>query len=72
MGERQEVETLINEEALLFAMLNTHSAEHTAWAIVILIFSIVSFLDMGGFIIGALMGVAGGALALAYRPASKQ
>jgi len=52
-------------------MLNARPAEHTAWGVVILVFSIVSFLGMGGFFIGALLGIAGGALALSWRPISK-
>jgi|SRR3972149_1031302 len=52
-------------------MLNAQPAEHTTWGTLILIFSIVSFFGMGGFFIGAILGVAGGALALSWRPASR-
>jgi len=52
-------------------MLNTRPAEHTTWGTVILVFSIISLLGMGGFFIGAILGIVGGALALAWRPASK-
>ncbi len=45
-------------------MLNSRPAEHRSWGLVILIFSAISFLGMGGFYIGAILGVAGGALAL--------
>jgi len=45
-------------------MLNSRPSEHLAWGIVILIFSVISFLGMGGFIIGAILGIAGGALAI--------
>src|SRR4030066_1395658 len=45
-------------------MLNSRPAERRSWGVIILIFSIVSFLGMGGFYIGAILGVAGGALAL--------
>ena len=45
-------------------MLNSRPSEHRSWGIVILIFSIISFVGMGGFFIGAMLGVAGGALAL--------
>lgn len=48
-------------------MLNMRPAEHRAWGVVILVFSLVSFLGMGGFMVGALLGMAGGALALAYK-----
>jgi hypothetical protein len=45
-------------------MLNYRPAERRSWGIIILIFSVISFLGMGGFYIGAILGVAGGALAL--------
>ena len=44
-------------------MLNSRPAEHRSWGIVILIFSVISFFGMGGFYIGAILGVAGSALA---------
>lgn len=47
-------------------MLNARPTEHTAWGIIVLIFSLISFLGMGGFFIGAILGIAGGALALSY------
>ena len=45
-------------------MLKSHVAEHRSWGLVILIFSVISFLGMGGFYIGAILGIIGGALAL--------
>src|SRR3990170_834050 len=51
-------------------MLNARAREHTAWGVIILVFSIVSFLGMGGFFIGAALGISGGALALSWRPTS--
>ena len=45
-------------------LLNSRPAEHRSWGIVILIFSVISFLGMGGFYIGAILGIIGGALAL--------
>ena len=53
------------------AMLNAHPTEHTAWGTVILVFSIISFLSMGGFFIGAILGIIGGTFALAWRPTAK-
>ena len=49
-------------------MLNTRPEERTAWGSIVLIFSIVSFIGMGGFFVGALLGIAGGALALSLKP----
>ena len=52
-------------------MLDAHPAEHTGWGTVILVFSIISFLGMGGFLVGAILGVIGGAFAISWRPPSK-
>lgn len=49
-------------------MLNASPVEHTAWGTIILVFSIISFLGMGGFFIGAILGIIGGALAISWRP----
>ena len=50
-------------------MLNARPQEHTTWGITVLVFSIVSFIGMGGFLIGAILGIAGGALALSFKSA---
>ena len=52
-------------------MMRVHPGEHVAWGTIVLVFSITSLLGMGGFIIGALLGIAGGALALSWRPPAK-
>ena len=52
-------------------MMRVHPGEHVAWGTIVLVFSITSFLGMGGFIIGALLGIAGGALALSWRTTAK-
>jgi len=52
-------------------MLNARPAEHMAWGAIVLIFSVVSFLGMGGFFIGAILGIAGGAIALSFRAQPK-
>jgi hypothetical protein len=41
-------------------MLRVHPQERMPWAIVIIVFSIVSFVGMGGFFIGAILGIVGG------------
>lgn len=48
-------------------MLNFRPTEHITWGIIILIFSVASFIGMGGYFIGAILGLAGGAIALSYR-----
>ena len=49
-------------------MLRAHPQEHVMWGTVIIIFSAISFVGMGGFFIGALLGIIGGAFAISYRP----
>lgn len=49
------------------AMLNSHPADHTTWGAIVLVFSIISFVSMGGFFIGATLGLAAGAFALSWR-----
>ncbi len=49
-------------------LLNSRPADSKTWGTIILVFSIVSLIGMGGFVIGALLGIAGGALALSWRP----
>ncbi len=51
-------------------MLNARPQEHITWGIIVLIFSIASFMGMGGYFIGAVLGIAGGAIALSYRKPS--
>jgi len=45
-------------------MINVRPNEHRSWGIVIIVFSTISFLGMGGFLVGAILGIVGGALAL--------
>jgi len=53
------------------AMLSSRPAEHEAWGVMILVFSVISFLGMGGFLIGAILGIVGGAFAITWKPATK-
>jgi hypothetical protein len=54
----------------LFAalVLRVHPEEHVIWGIVIVAFSAVSFVGMGGYFVGAGFGIVGGAIALTYKP----
>jgi len=52
-------------------MLTAQPAAHLTWGTMILAFSVISFMGMGGFWVGALLGIAGGALAISTRPAQK-
>lgn len=53
-------------------MLNSRPKEHNLWGALILVFSILSLVEMGGFIVGAILGVVGGILALSWRPITSQ
>jgi bacteriorhodopsin len=47
--------------------LRLNPQQRTIWAIVIIVFSVVSFVGMGGFFIGAILGIIGGAFVLFIR-----
>jgi hypothetical protein len=49
-------------------VLRIHPQEHVIWGIVIVVFSAVSFVGMGGYFVGAAFGIIGGAIALTYKP----
>jgi Family of unknown function (DUF6114) len=52
-------------------MLNARPADHFTWGFIVLAFSVISFVGMGGYFIGAILGIAGGALALSYETTMK-
>ena len=49
-------------------MLRVYPKDHVVWGVVILVFSAVSFVGMGGYFIGAVLGIVGAVLAITYRP----
>ena len=49
-------------------MLNTRPLEHVTWGTLVLIFSAVSLIGMGGWFIGAILGIIGGAFAISWKP----
>jgi MFS family permease len=51
-------------------LLRSRPKDYTTWRVLILIFSILSFLSMGGFLVGAILGLVGGALTLSWRPSN--
>jgi hypothetical protein len=52
------------------AMLNSHPSDHVLWGVIILVFSIISWIGaVGGFFIGFLLGLIGGILAIVGHPA---
>jgi len=38
------------------------------WGILILVFSVLSFVGLGGFVVGAILGILGGVLTLRWKP----
>lgn len=48
-------------------MIYNQPAKSATWGTLVLAFSIVSFFGMGGFFIGAILGVVGGILALTWK-----
>jgi hypothetical protein len=49
-------------------MLLSNLGHPRTWGVLILIFSVLSFLGLGGFIAGAVLGIVGGILALRWKP----
>jgi hypothetical protein len=49
-------------------MLLTNPSHWRTWGVLILVFSVMSFLGLGGFIVGAILGIVGGILTLRWKP----
>lgn len=49
-------------------LLYSRPASHATWGVVILVFSLLSVFEGGGFIVGLILGVVGGVLAIVRRP----
>jgi len=49
-------------------MLLTNATRARMWGVLILIFSVLSFFGLGGFVLGAVLGIAGGILTLRWKP----
>jgi len=52
-------------------MLQVNPSRRRAWGVLILVFSVLSFLGTGGFVVGAVLGIVGGILALTWKPSSQ-
>ena len=48
-------------------MIYAHPSSAPTWGLLVLVFSIVSFFGMGGFFVGAILGIVGGALAMTWK-----
>jgi hypothetical protein len=53
------------------AMLLARVGQRRTWGVLILIFSVLSFIGLGGFIVGAILGITGGILVLRWKPPSR-
>jgi uncharacterized membrane protein len=49
-------------------MLLAKVGTRRTWGILILVFSVLSFVGLGGFIVGAILGIVGGVLTLRWKP----
>ncbi len=49
-------------------MLSIYPQDRMIWGAVILVFSAISFVGMGGYFVGAILGIIGAVLALTYKP----
>ena len=49
-------------------ILLTNPSQRKNWGVLILVFSVMSFLGLGGFIVGAILGIVGGILTLRWKP----
>jgi hypothetical protein len=50
------------------AMLLARVGERRTWGILITIFSVLSFVGLGGFVAGAILGIVGGVMTLRWKP----
>lgn len=49
-------------------MLHSNPSQRSLWGVLTIIFSVLSFFGFGGFIIGAILGIIGGIMALTWKP----
>jgi len=52
-------------------MLSAMPNQQRTWGVLILVFSVLSFLGLGGFVVGAILGIVGGVFALRWKPAAQ-
>ena len=49
-------------------ILLTKPIQARTWGVLILVFSVLSFLGLGGFLVGAILGIVGGILTMRWKP----
>ena len=50
------------------SMLLARVGQRRTWGILILVFSVLSFVGLGGLVVGAVLGIVGGVLVLRWKP----
>jgi len=50
------------------SMLLARVGQRKTWGILILVFSVLSFVGLGGLVVGAVLGIVGGVLVLRWKP----
>jgi len=50
------------------SMLVAKVGQRRTWGILILVFSVLSFIGLGGLVVGAILGIVGGILVLRWKP----
>ena len=51
-------------------MLLARHGQPRTWSVLILVFAVLSLVGTGGFVVGAVLGIVGGALALKWKPST--
>jgi len=65
------IETLFGLVVIVGAiLLNAHPENHVTWGVFIILFSLISIVGSGGFVIGLVLGFIGGVLAIIWNPPS--
>jgi type II secretory pathway component PulF len=64
---------LVTGAIVLFSavMLLTNTGNRRTWSVLVLVFSVLSFIGLGGFVVGAALGIVGGALVLRWKPSGQ-
>jgi len=53
-------------------LLMASPTQRKTWGVLVLVFSVLSFLGAGGFVVGAVLGIVGGIMALRWKPETQQ
>jgi asparagine N-glycosylation enzyme membrane subunit Stt3 len=48
-------------------MIRVYPAQRKTWGVLMLVFSVLSFFGVGGFVVGAILGIVGGVMTLTWK-----